>query len=554
MKIFENKKTIFLTAILFVAVGFLFYGFPKPVSAQTGGCEVVAAKWRTNADMPSDDFTYPGNEPLVYVDIKTQNCVGQIIEITVRSYNFYGQFGLVPDPDIAVANEDPITVLQNDFTLAYKATTEGCLTDWGDWDCQFYFNLLVPGGDFDTSWYSQTELVSSSDAYYVPGAMLTYDCDDGFLGVACAASPLPWSKVMEDPDLPASENGIFPYEFSHSMDQFNSVPINVSFNLNDEDPLVNLPYTNVACENPPCSPLGNFLRGLFTILIIIAGLLAFIMIVIGGITYATTDAFSGKSAGKEMMLNAVFGLILALGAWIILNTINPNLASNLGITIPTVSISAGDADYFGPSASTDSTGTITGFSPIPESLGLVCPMNGGVASVPQVIDSFVNKTTYRWGGKGGPLPAGGQFKLSPNEQESGQATMCTNENGQSVPCRSFCPSNSVCLDCSGFVNQVRRCTGLPTFGGTSSMVANANATPVNMNNLSGNGQVLTIGNEQYTLQPGDILAWNGHTVIYYGGGLIAESAGEWTTNTNVTKKPLSSYAGKSKITHLIKVQ
>jgi hypothetical protein len=60
------------------------------------------------------------------------------------------------------------------------------------------------------------------------------------------------------------------------------------------------------------------------------------MIVIGAITYLSTDAFSGKTEGKEIMLNAVLGLVIALGAWVILNTINPNLASNLRITIPAV--------------------------------------------------------------------------------------------------------------------------------------------------------------------------------------------------------------------------
>ncbi len=339
MKIFQNKKTTFLIVSLLVTVVFLFCSFSEPVSAQTGECEVVAAKWRTNADMPADDFTYPGNEPLVYVDIKTQNCIDQAIEITIRSYNFYTQFGLIPDPDIDVADGDPITVLQNDFTLIYKATTEGCLTDYSGWDCQFYFHLVVPGGDFDSSYYSTIALVSSSDAYYVSGAMLTYDCEDGFLGVVCDGSPPAWVRVMEDEsnNMPGSENGIFPYGFSHSLDQFNSAPISTTFDP-QTFPLVQLPGFSNTCENPPCSALGNFIRGFFTLLIVVAGILAFIMIVVGAITYMSTDAIGGKSSGKEMMLNAVLGLVLALGAWIILNTINPNLAANLGINIPVVYI------------------------------------------------------------------------------------------------------------------------------------------------------------------------------------------------------------------------
>jgi cell wall-associated NlpC family hydrolase len=250
-------------------------------------------------------------------------------------------------------------------------------------------------------------------------------------------------------------------------------------------------------------------------------------------------------------MNAIAGLVLALGAWVILNTINPNLAEDLNIKIPTVSLSIGDADSFSSSESTDSSGTITGNTPLPN-IGLVCPMNGGSSSVASIIDSFENKTTYRWGGKGGPLPVGGRFKLSPSEQSGGPQT-CTNSDGGQAECRSFCPIDSVCLDCSGFVNQVRRCSGLPTYSGTSSMVNNQDAIPVDMDNLSSDGQSIIINGAPYTLQSGDILVWNGHVVIYYGAGQIAESAGALTTNSNIKKSQLSSYVGKNRITHLIKV-
>lgn len=297
--------------------------------------------------------------------------------------------------------------------------------------------------------------------------------------------------------------------------------------------------------------LGQWLESLFTILIVIAGILALIMIIVGGITYITSESFGDKGKGKSYIINAIVGLILALGSWVILNTINPDLAEDLNITIPGVSLSIGDADYFSAVDSTDSSGTITSNTPLPN-IGLVCPTGGGSASVASVIDSFTNKTTYRWGGKGGPLPSGGKFKLSPGEQSNGPY-MCTNSDGSEAECRSFCPDNSVCLDCSGFINQVRRCSGLPTYSGTSSMVTSPDAVAIDMNNLSSDARSITIGGAAYTFQPGDILVWSGHVVIYYGDGKIAESAGALTANTNIKKTPLSSYSGKDRITHLIKV-
>lgn len=77
--------------------------------------------------------------------------------------------------------------------------------------------------------------------------------------------------------------------------------------------------------------ISNYIPRVFTTLIGIAGVLAVVMIVIGGIQYMSTDAILGKSEGKEKIKNALWGLLLALGAWAILYTINPNLLNlNIG--------------------------------------------------------------------------------------------------------------------------------------------------------------------------------------------------------------------------------
>ena len=50
-----------------------------------------------------------------------------------------------------------------------------------------------------------------------------------------------------------------------------------------------------------------------------------VMIVIGGIEYMTSELVSSKKAGIERITNAILGLLIALTAFLILNTINPNL-------------------------------------------------------------------------------------------------------------------------------------------------------------------------------------------------------------------------------------
>lgn len=65
----------------------------------------------------------------------------------------------------------------------------------------------------------------------------------------------------------------------------------------------------------------------FNLLIGVSFALAFIMIVWGGVEYMSTDAVYGKSEGKQKITNALWGLLLVLGAYIILQTINPCLVN-----------------------------------------------------------------------------------------------------------------------------------------------------------------------------------------------------------------------------------
>ena len=77
---------------------------------------------------------------------------------------------------------------------------------------------------------------------------------------------------------------------------------------------------------PGSSPsLTTYLQGAVQVIIGLAGILAVIMVVVCGIKLMGTPSASGKSEAKECIWNAIFGVLLAIGAWIILYTINPNL-------------------------------------------------------------------------------------------------------------------------------------------------------------------------------------------------------------------------------------
>ncbi|KKR43169.1 MAG: hypothetical protein UU10_C0026G0003 [Parcubacteria group bacterium GW2011_GWF1_40_6] len=71
--------------------------------------------------------------------------------------------------------------------------------------------------------------------------------------------------------------------------------------------------------------IGGYLNVMIRIFIGICAVLAVIMIVVGGIEYMTSELISNKENGKHRITGAIFGLVLALGAWTLLNTINPDL-------------------------------------------------------------------------------------------------------------------------------------------------------------------------------------------------------------------------------------
>jgi hypothetical protein len=90
----------------------------------------------------------------------------------------------------------------------------------------------------------------------------------------------------------------------------------------------------------------------FTFMIGIAAALAFVMITLGGITYATTDSILKKEDGKKFITDAIWGLVLVIGAYAILNTINPNILS-FKLNIPRPSVTP-------PPSSVTTAGSCTG--------------------------------------------------------------------------------------------------------------------------------------------------------------------------------------------------
>lgn len=76
---------------------------------------------------------------------------------------------------------------------------------------------------------------------------------------------------------------------------------------------------------------GAFVAGFYQFALMIGGVLAFGIIVYGGVKYmASAGNPSGQGDAKEWIEAALLGLLLLVGAYFILNVVNPQL-TNLGL-------------------------------------------------------------------------------------------------------------------------------------------------------------------------------------------------------------------------------
>lgn len=90
-----------------------------------------------------------------------------------------------------------------------------------------------------------------------------------------------------------------------------------------------LPNAGVPAE----TTLPQYINYIYYVGLGAIGIAALGMLVYGGFLYMLSDTVTSKDLAREYITNALYGLILGLAAYLILNTINPAL---LGNTLPTL--------------------------------------------------------------------------------------------------------------------------------------------------------------------------------------------------------------------------
>jgi hypothetical protein len=114
--------------------------------------------------------------------------------------------------------------------------------------------------------------------------------------------------------------------------------------------------------------IGQYISGVYNFLISIVGVVAAVVMMVGGFQYLTAGGDKSKvDAGKERIRNALMGMVLALGSYAILYIINPDLVAFKSLVFdevareeltlePKVDSEAEEAPAPGPASNCSTTG------------------------------------------------------------------------------------------------------------------------------------------------------------------------------------------------------
>ncbi len=107
-------------------------------------------------------------------------------------------------------------------------------------------------------------------------------------------------------------------------------------NLNVAIP--NLKFTNpYVKDNQVIIPyLGQYIQALYKLLLGISLIASAFMVVIGAYKYLIGATGAKVQNGKDLIIDALMGLVIVFGAYVILNNINPNLTKFGSLTVPFV--------------------------------------------------------------------------------------------------------------------------------------------------------------------------------------------------------------------------
>ena len=153
-------------------------------------------------------------------------------------------------------------------------------------------------------------------------------CKNGQTPICCCANttPTPDNVPPSKPSL-VNDAALTPLNFMPQV----SIP-NSDFQAG-KSTVVGTPVSTNEGTAMSSNLLGRYVLAMYNYGLDIVGILAAIIMMAGGVLWLTSAGNTSKiSQAKELMTGSVIGLLILVGAWFLLNTINPNLTQLPTIT------------------------------------------------------------------------------------------------------------------------------------------------------------------------------------------------------------------------------
>jgi hypothetical protein len=122
-------------------------------------------------------------------------------------------------------------------------------------------------------------------------------------------------------------------------------------------PMEDLPGFNIGTGT---DQFKNLVEGIYKFGIWTVGIAALLMITIGGFMYMTSAGNTSKAGtAKGIITDAIYGLIVALFAWLLLNVINPDL-TNINISMTALPSTVVSSSPVSPGSTVPKSSTVSG--------------------------------------------------------------------------------------------------------------------------------------------------------------------------------------------------
>lgn len=190
-----------------------------------------------------------------------------------------------------------------------------------------YKNFIISKQDDLYWWYlnNSNEYYGASGRLSTPGFTNEADCNKDRLEYEASSS----QAKTTGPCFQETETTIL-------KDRSNLYPIEAVKKKSTDTTTYNLLAPIGELKSVSSMNISDYFSLMLKIIIGLCAVSAVVMIVIGGVQYMGKDSIFGKAEAKGRIINAIFGLIIALGSYALLNTINPDLLGVKGLNIKQV--------------------------------------------------------------------------------------------------------------------------------------------------------------------------------------------------------------------------